>query len=158
MPQERRLPTRSTHSIPRFSSFNRIRAQFHSPHGPRQFKIFSGFTHIPLCLVEFVGKNCTSSNTTFLTTARGLSPFQAVQHARHTKKKRQDASCRSLNSPHCAVGVVAVAATGASVPGSSTVLIFTVARIFSSPLKTFSRSTCVVLSVSPDVPRPRANS
>ena len=81
---------------------------------------------------------------------------QAADHARH-KKKRQDASCRSLNSPHCAVGVVAVTATGASVPGSSTVLIFTVARIFSSPLKTFSRSTCV-LSFSADVPRPRANS
>src|SRR6516164_5379856 len=56
MPQGRLLPTCSTISIPRFSSFSRIRAQFHSPRGLSQSKIFSGFTHIQHWIVEFVGR------------------------------------------------------------------------------------------------------
>jgi hypothetical protein len=56
------MPTRWTHSIPRFRP---SAALFHSPCGPHQFKTFSRFPRVSLCIVEFVGKNCTSSNTTF---------------------------------------------------------------------------------------------
>jgi hypothetical protein len=42
-----------------------------APTGRDSSKLFAGFTHMPFCIVEFVGKHCTSSNTTFLTSARG---------------------------------------------------------------------------------------
>src|SRR6516165_5648047 len=81
MPQGRLLPTCSTISIPRFSSFSRIRAQFHSPRGLSQSKIFSGFTHIQHWIVEFVGRalhlvkhnfldNCRFSRMKFLCVRR----------------------------------------------------------------------------------------
>jgi len=40
-----------------------------APTGRDSSKLFAGFTHMPFCIVEFVGKHCTSSNTTFLTSA-----------------------------------------------------------------------------------------
>src|SRR6516162_6264588 len=87
MPQGRLLPTCSTISIPRFSSFSRIRAQFHSPRGLSQSKIFSGFTHIQHWIVEFVGRALHLVKHNFLDNCprtRGkpwfwshLSPFDA---------------------------------------------------------------------------------
>jgi hypothetical protein len=63
------MPTRSTRSIPPFRPSATL---FHSPCGLHQFKTFSRFPRISLCIVEFMGKNCTSSNTTFLTSAVAL--------------------------------------------------------------------------------------
>jgi hypothetical protein len=67
--QERRLPTRSTHSIPVFDLEGAFAAEFHSPWDRCNSKLSSGFPHIQLCDVEFLVKNCISSNTIFLTSA-----------------------------------------------------------------------------------------
>jgi hypothetical protein len=48
-----------------------------APTGRDSSKLFAGFTHMPFCIVEFVGKHCTSSNTTFLTSAQ---PPQQPHH------------------------------------------------------------------------------
>ena len=64
------MPTRSTHSIPQFSPFSCICGAIPQP-PVAQGETFFGFTHMPLWIVEFVGKNCSSSNTTFLTSAHG---------------------------------------------------------------------------------------
>ena len=74
MPQGRLLPTCSTISIPRFSSFSRIRAQFHSPRGLSQSKIFSGFTHIQHWIVEFVGRALHLVKHNFLDNCRVRTP------------------------------------------------------------------------------------
>jgi hypothetical protein len=95
------MPTRSTHSIPRVSSFSRIRAQF--PTGRVSSKRFSGFTHMSLCIVEFVGKHCTSSNTTFLTSALRLSwprmPCQPSLQPRPAASKRTISRCNCRAQP-----------------------------------------------------------
>ena len=83
MPQGRLLPTCSTISIPRFSSFSRIRAQFHSPRGLSQSKIFSGFTHIQHWIVEFVGRALHLVKHNFLDNSlRYLAVFAPLQSHR----------------------------------------------------------------------------
>jgi hypothetical protein len=47
------------------------RAILQIPAGRTSSKSFFSFPHMPLSTVEFLAKNCSSSNTTFLTSARG---------------------------------------------------------------------------------------